>query len=515
MRVALRAALWAVSIASVLVYLALAIRRMVYPLELDCIEGVMLDHVRRLAAGQPIFVEPSLGFIPLAYMPGFATASALVARFAGTHFWVPRLISVAATLGIMGVIACVVRAETRSWTAAVAGAGLYAMAFGLTGGCYDVARPDSLMLLLAFGGLATLRFTRGAAGAIAAALLLTVAFFTKQHAAWFVLASLAHLAWNDRRRLGPFALAIALGCGGGYALLAAWLGPWYRFFTLEVPSGWSELSRGRILTYLGHGVFGTLALLSVPVLLSLARAERPWRGPSGIWMWAGLGAIGTGLLATLDPSAYRHVMIPTMVTLAILGPISLARVSRDLESAGAGAARVPSVLFSGMLLLQFVPLLYPVRSQMPHPHAAEAHAALLGRLRSIEGVVLMPYHGFYLSQAGKPVSLQIIALDDILRARGNRLLARDPRFLDRMFEPLRRGPHRPAIVTDIPLERGNSALWRSLAPVYALADTLGWISEPLRPVTGNPYAPRYLYLPVEPAASEAASAPASAPGRAP
>ena len=44
---------------------------------------------------------------------------------------------------------------------AIAAAGIYAMAFSLTGACYDVGRPDSMMLMLTFAGLATLRFTRG------------------------------------------------------------------------------------------------------------------------------------------------------------------------------------------------------------------------------------------------------------------------------------------------------------------------------------------------------------------
>ena len=75
------------------------------------------------------------------------------------------------------------------------------MGFGLTGSCYDVARPDSLMLFLALSGLVLLRFTAGTAGALGSAVLLSLAFFTKQHAAWFVLAALVHLMLNERRRL--------------------------------------------------------------------------------------------------------------------------------------------------------------------------------------------------------------------------------------------------------------------------------------------------------------------------
>jgi hypothetical protein len=109
----------------------------------------------------------------------------------------------------------------------------------------------------------------------------------------------------------------------------------------------------------------------------------------------------------------------------------------------------------------------------------------------------VPYHGFYDWSAGKGTSLHIIALDDILRARGNRLLKRDPAFFDRMFEPLRTGPQRPAIVTDVELERSGH-LWASLAPFYRLEGELGWITEELRPITGNRFSPTYIYVPREP-----------------
>lgn len=504
---ALRLLVWALAVLAAGAFLALAARRMVYPLELDCIEGVMMDHVVRLSAGQPIYVEPSLRFIPLAYMPLFATLSALLAHAFGPHFWEPRLLSLAGALGTAALVVRILRAETRSWTVAAAGAGIYLMGFGVTGSCYDVARPDSLMLFLALSGLTVLRFTSGTRGALAAALLLTLAFFTKQHAAWFALAAAAHLALNDRRRFPPFTLAMALGAGGGFALLTLWLGPWFPFFTLQVPAGWSQVSPARMLAYLGHGVLGRLALMSGPALLSLTLPDRPWRGPAGLWMFAGLAALGTGLMATLDPSAYRHVLMPTLVVAAVLGPLSIVRVMRALG----GPASATGAVALALLALQFAPLLYSIRGHLPHARAREAHGALERLVAASPGDVLMPYHGFYAWSARKPASLHIIALDDILRARGNRLLARDPAFFDRMFEPLRHGPDRPAIVTDVPLVR-SGRLWASLAGSYRLADSLGWISEPLRPVSGNRFTPTYLYLPREDAGPPgAAPAPARAP----
>ena len=63
-----------------------------------------------------------------------------------------------------------------------------------------------------------------------------------------------------------------------------------------------------------------------------------------------------------------------------------------------------------------------------------------------------------------------------------------------MFAPLAAGPDRPAIVTDVPLSK-SGALWAGLEGSYTLAGELGWISDPLRPVTGNRFTPTYVYLP--------------------
>lgn len=501
-----RILLWVVALSAVATFLGLAIWRLRYPLELDYIEGVMMDHVVRLARGQAIYVAPSLDFITLAYMPGFATVSSLLARVVGPHFWVPRLISVLAMSGLIALVILVLRAETRRWTWGIAGAGILTLSYGITGGHYDVGRPDSLMLFLAMSGLATLRFTTGTRGAIAAAALLAAAFFTKQHAAWFGIAALAHLAINDRARLRPFAATLIGGCAGGYALLTLWLGPWFPFYTWEVPTRWSQISRARILNYVGGGLLGSHAIVVVPALLSLGLSPAPWRGREGIWVFAGLAGIATGFMATLDPDAFRHVMNPTVVAFSVLGPLSLARLVRALvPAAREPGAPVPAIAAIVLSLLA-LPLLYPVRSHFPHHGGREAHAALIETLESYEGPVLVFYHGFYAWQAGKGTSLHQITLDDIVRARGNSLLRRDPQYFERLFEPLRTGANRPMILTDVRLDHSGSEsrpLWREVAKHYRLAGELPrQVEIAANPITGNHWTPRFLYMPL--AAGESA-----------
>lgn len=496
-------------------YVGLALQRMPYPLELDCIEGVMMDHVVRLANGQPIYVEPTLHFIPLAYMPGFAALSSLVTRAAHEPaLWQPRLVSVVASFLLLLLIVLVVRGETKRPFFALGAAGVFAMGYGYTGGCYDIARPDTLMLLLAFAGLALLRRTTGGRGAVAAGLVMTLAFFTKQHAALFVLGALAHLAVNDRRRLLPFGLTVMIGCGGGYALLTAWLGEWFPVFTWSIPRGWSEVDRGRIQHYVSHGLIGVVGAFLIPLVLSLGSRRRPWAGRPGIWAWTALASVGIGLMATLDASAYRHLFVPTLAGFAIAGPVALHALTADLESVDAPGPVWSECAALLVFLMAFVPLLYSARTQLPHRRALEAHHELVARLTLIEGDLLMPFHGWYAHHAGHETSLQIIPLDDIERSRGNLILERDPEFLERMFAPLREGPNRPTIITDLPLEE-NGPLWASIASGYVVTDTLGWLTAALRPITGNQFSPRLVYSPRDPLPGAAEPGPGRAERDAP
>ncbi len=112
----LQGAVWGLALLSVLTYVRVSLMRLAYPLELDCIEGVIMDHVVRLSQGQPIYVAPTLRFIPLAYMPLLMVVSSWITHFFEPAFWHVRIVSFGATVGLMALIGTVIRAETRSWT---------------------------------------------------------------------------------------------------------------------------------------------------------------------------------------------------------------------------------------------------------------------------------------------------------------------------------------------------------------------------------------------------------------
>ena len=110
--------------AFVAVALALMWLRISYPFELEWMEGAMVDHVRRVVAGQTLYVAPSLEFTPFIYPPGYYYASAAVSSVVGTGFTALRLVSALSTVGVLLLVGQFVSRETGSRAVALIAAGL-------------------------------------------------------------------------------------------------------------------------------------------------------------------------------------------------------------------------------------------------------------------------------------------------------------------------------------------------------------------------------------------------------
>ena len=52
-----------------LVFVTVAMTRMTYPFDLEWIEGGIVDGIARAVRGEPIYVEPTVPFVPLIYAP--------------------------------------------------------------------------------------------------------------------------------------------------------------------------------------------------------------------------------------------------------------------------------------------------------------------------------------------------------------------------------------------------------------------------------------------------------------
>ena len=79
----LRALVVAGSAGYLVLYAVLAALRVRYPFDLEWLEGAMVDHVRMILDGRPLYPPPTLDFIPLTYTPGYFYAAAALCKIVG------------------------------------------------------------------------------------------------------------------------------------------------------------------------------------------------------------------------------------------------------------------------------------------------------------------------------------------------------------------------------------------------------------------------------------------------
>ena len=258
------------------VVLALGVAlRIGFPLELEWMEGGTLHQALRLQQGLAIYPAPSAEFVPFLYTPLYPALLAMLGWVFPLDLVLGRVVSVLAAVAVgLGLWRLVAR-EGKPRAHRAAALGLWCAGYVFSYRWYDVARADSLFLALLLWGLLLLRDARGRPGrALLAGLLVALAFWTKQTAAVFVLASGLAGLWLSPRQWPWYAGVIALVDGGG-VLLGQWLTDgqlWRYIYTLHQ----SHAFNSERFTTKTWGMFLHAAPLLAALLLGLGVAAL-WR----------------------------------------------------------------------------------------------------------------------------------------------------------------------------------------------------------------------------------------------
>src|SRR5262249_43259392 len=264
---------------------------------LDLMEGTVLQHVERAAAGGPIYTAPAPDFVALAYNPLYYELGAAVGRLTGITLPMLRFLSVGATLLSGFLLFAVAREKTGSPWWGLVTSGLFAAAYGVME-CYLVtAHADAWFLLCALAGTLVLDRTRSQLGGVLGITILAASFWFKQHGGLFLIGGLVYLLLRDGVRSWPAWVVGALLGPGLYAFGGpALFGPYFHYFTWEVPRQWGTELRLRSMLRL----VGFIALF-YPVLAasSLASLARHWRRPDA-WHVQLVFAVLSGFLGALD-----------------------------------------------------------------------------------------------------------------------------------------------------------------------------------------------------------------------
>jgi hypothetical protein len=220
---ALRAAVVGLAGAWVVLLAGVCAWRIGFPLELEWMEGGSLHQALRLQQGLPIYPAPSADFVPFLYTPLYPAVLAALGAVFPLGYALGRAVSVAAAAAVGLGLWRLVGREGKPRAHQAAAVGMWCAGYVFSFRWYDVARADSLFLALLLWGLLLLREAAGRPRRAAlAGLLVALAFWTKQTAAVFVVASgLAGLLVAPRA-LVWYAATIAVVDGGGVLLGQRW-----------------------------------------------------------------------------------------------------------------------------------------------------------------------------------------------------------------------------------------------------------------------------------------------------
>ena len=111
------------------VYCIVGAVRMPFPGALEWLESSAYYQVLRVLAGQSLYVEPSLEYVPSIYPPLYFYAAALLARITGPGFLALRLVSFLSSLGSMALIGYIVYRESYRRIAGLWAAGFFAATY--------------------------------------------------------------------------------------------------------------------------------------------------------------------------------------------------------------------------------------------------------------------------------------------------------------------------------------------------------------------------------------------------
>jgi hypothetical protein len=475
------------SVGAVLLLAALCVNHIGFPLHLDLMEGAVLQHVERAAAGEPIYPAPTPDYVPLAYNVLYYYACVPFTWVLGLSLPTLRLVSILATFGVAAVLFASLRTRGSPSAWALFAAGLFAAAYRTMDAYLDTAHSDACMLLCAVTGTWILQRSRSRSASLAGVALLVLAFWFKQHGAWFAIGGVCFLTWRDGWRASVPYWALAALAGPATYLLAgpSLFGSHYHEITLLHPSQWSTIDRNTVRRMPAFFVANYPLLLLASIGLLVHQLRRP-RARLDVWTVQLAFAAVTAGMGSLDPGSSDNVFIPFGTFLIAVGVAALCAWSRNSR------LRHAEILALIAVLASFVPLRYDPRRVWLPARAGASYEDLLATLRGLDGPVYAPTIGSLGQDFALQPSAHWVPVFDLVRGPGRDLHGQP--IVAELLRPALEPERQAYVLSHEPLDGFLGFL--GLAERYRLQTDFGERFRPLAPLPcrWEHGWPRYLYV---------------------
>jgi len=410
----------AVSIGYIALWAVLVVARFRYPFELEWVEGQSVDQVRTILAGHPLYARPSLNFTPLQYSPVYFYLAAAVAKLVGVGFAPLRFVSILASIFTTALAARFASRETGDWKSGMLGAGFFAATFGWTGGWIDVARTDSLFLALTLLACYVIRWRTSVPAMIAAGLLISLAFLTKQTAIVIALPLVIWCAASGRAAAIAFAATIAACVLGTTLVFDRIFHGWYSYYIFHLPA-LQHVATKSVLGFWRYDL-KPVAIALVVTGVYLLRPMLGFRRDARLfYATLGVGCLMGAWASRSHPLGFVNDLLPVAVFLAVVFPIAVASLREWPWQRHPAQPWIAQWVLAATVLIQLAILYYPAGSFLPTADDVRAGSLLLQRIAESRDDVFVPYHGYLPALADKRTFAHIAPLGDAAREGQGRI----------------------------------------------------------------------------------------------
>jgi hypothetical protein len=457
-----------------------------FPLNLDLMEGTVLEHCRRALHGLPVYPAPTPEYVPLAYNPLYCYVSVPFCRLFGDGLATLRFVSILgmATIGIFTFL--VVRNKTGSTAAGYIALGLFAAAYMAMDAYLDSAHSDSWLIATAMLGTLLLDGNKSVVRNMVGLLLLVASFWFKQHGAVFAVGGLLFLFLHSGWKTSLVYALVVLIAGPAVYLFAGQhlFGTYFHYFTWSVPSQWSEITSKTFLRY-----FGLIALNYLPVavpacwwwLLQFRKGMKDF----DVWRFQLPFAMLTGFMGALDAGSSNNVFIAQGVWFIVVGMIALKEIGTRYPWFGLNkGAQI-------LVACTFAFFLYDPQTVVVSSQADAKYEELLDELKKLPGQVYAPSLGQLQRGYEFFPTANWVALEDMIRGPGkNPQNHANTRLL---LAPLLGHENRHYILANVPLS--SQPFLAFLQDYYIMEKDYADRFKPLRvlPKRSDHGWPQYLY----------------------
>ena len=491
-----RYALLIVAALYVAVYLVLVYFRIQYPFELEWMEGGSVHQITRILSGQKLYVSPSLEFVPYIYAPLYFYISALVAKIIGVGFIPLRLVSFIASLGCFFMIFLFVKRETKSFFFGIIAAGLFAATFQACGAFFDIARVDTLFLLLLLTVLYLIKFKQSSKSYILAGLLISLAFLTKQTALFMAIPIAFYCVLSNWRRSIFFIATAGIVIPASIFILDYIHQGWFSYYIFELPSRHSVNLRMYTHFWTADIIKPLPIAFAAFIFYIFVQFSKSNKKNWLFYSIIAVSVLGLSWMARLNRGGFLNALIPAYAVISILFGLSIHTAFQLIQIAPEGKQKLQETFIYLVCIVQFALLFYNPRRQVPTQEDLNAGRQLVSTIQQIKGDVFVPCHGYLPVLADKPWFADESALTEIVGIYGGGQSEEGKKFMTELVIAIKEKRF-GAIIIDVPTDYWLEWLRERVEQYYILQQHTFYDKTRFWPVTGRKIRPQFIYFPKE------------------